>query len=109
MQKVVWIYSINVNEGGAPFGYASNTVGRDAKKNQEKLKSALLPEIALDFISYDTDREEMPSADLIVFNDIDARYICDEIKEKGLSIPYQDIYVGNLAKAEDAIRLALKN
>lgn len=103
MKEVVWLFSINLDEGGAPFGYAANTAGRDIKKNQEKLKEALKPAINLNFISYDSHANQKPVADLVVYNDIDARYIPDEVKKDGLLISYQDIYTGNIDKIAKSI------
>jgi hypothetical protein len=48
----------------------------------------------------------LPSADLIIFNDWDSRYIPEKIKEKGLCIPYQNIYTGNV---EDVTHLILNS
>ncbi|WP_207942345.1 hypothetical protein DOK78_001030 [Enterococcus sp. DIV2402] len=106
MKKVLWIYSINVQDGGPPFGYGHNTSGKGVKRFKEKLKEELPSDIDLQFISYDTTSNVLPSADLIIFNDLDSRYIPEKIKEKGLCIPYQNIYTGNV---EDVTHLILNS
>ncbi|MGX6979452.1 hypothetical protein ACWN8V_09335 [Vagococcus elongatus] len=103
MKKVVWIFSINVDGGGAPIGYGANMTGRGPEKFKEKLKSELLPEIELQFISYDTQSHDVPVADLIVFNDIDSKFIPDEIKKNGLSVSPQEVYQGNIEEMKNTI------
>ena len=103
MKKAIWIYSVNVYENGAPFGYTSAAGGRKEKEFQQQLKEALLPEITLEFISYDAASDEVPAADLLLYNQLDGKYLPEEIKQRGLAIPSQDVYTGNLEHVKDAI------
>lgn len=111
MKKVIWIYSINVRDGVAPNGYGAILPVIFAKKFQEKLKSALLPEVALQFISYDMTNGDLPVADLIVFHDKDTKFISNEIVQSGLSILSGDLYRGEVDKIKAAIlaRLAVED
>lgn len=103
MKKVKWIFSINSNGGGPPIGYGANMVGSKVKKFQEKIKAELNPAIDVEFISYDTSNNDILNADLIVFNNMDARYINDDIKQKGICIPSNDIYMGNTENIKNII------
>ncbi|MDT2758168.1 hypothetical protein [Enterococcus xiangfangensis] len=103
MKKAVWIFSINVDDGGAPFGYAFNLAGWRIKKFQEEIKEELLPDIDLEFISYDVTTNQIPAADIVIFNDKDSRFIADTIRKNGLSIPYQDVYIKDTKKIKDTI------
>lgn len=111
MKKVVMIYSINVNDGVAPSGYA-NVVAPYSfgaatiypnKKFQEKLQAELSPEVEIQFISYDMNSNEIPAADLIVYHDVDAKYLSDEIKKIGLGVSFQDVTTRNFTKIKEDI------
>ncbi len=97
MKKIVWIYSINVYDTSAPFGFGTPGVrGGHGKKFQAEMKAALQPEIELEFISYNPASNEIPEADLILFNSLDAKRLNDEITDKGIAIPFQDLYMGKV-------------
>ncbi|MGO2891335.1 hypothetical protein [Enterococcus devriesei] len=108
MKKAVWIYSINLNDGGSPFGSFASLNGFGAKKFQTELISALQPEIALQFISYDSAQHPPVTADIVIFNELDARYLPEALKETGLMIASQDIVTGNIDKIKQAILASLK-
>ncbi|MGX7125242.1 hypothetical protein [Enterococcus viikkiensis] len=108
MKKAVWIYSINLNDGGSPFGSFVSLRGLGAKKFQKELISALQPEIALEFISYDSVQHPPVSADIVIFNELDARYLPEALKKTGLTIPSQDIVLENIDKIKQAILASLK-
>ncbi|MGM0215300.1 hypothetical protein [Enterococcus sp. AZ109] len=102
MKKAVWIYSINAYGNASAFVGGSG-FGPGAKKFQEKLTADLLPEIDLQFISYDITSNEVPEADLIIYTHLSEKYLNDGIKEKGLSLPFQDVFMGNLEDIKEAI------
>ena len=80
-EKICWIFSINVR-GMAPFGYSTTMNLRQAKSFQEKIKTLLPAEIETQFISYDISSNDIPAADLLVFNDMDSNYLSEEIKTR---------------------------
>ncbi|MDT2735589.1 hypothetical protein P7H00_00390 [Enterococcus pseudoavium] len=104
MKKVLWIYSLNVADGGGPIGYAVNTVGILTKERQAKLQGELGPAISLQFISYDITSKAVPAADLIIFNDRDAIYLSEAVKKNGLAISYRDLLIGNEEKIIQMIK-----
>ncbi|MDT2827080.1 hypothetical protein P7H59_01290 [Enterococcus viikkiensis] len=108
MKKAVWIYSINLNDGGSPFGSFVSLRGLGAKKFRKELISALQPEIALQFISYDSVQHPPVSVDIVIFNELDARYLPEALKKTGLTIPSQDIVLENIDKIKQAILASLK-
>lgn len=108
MKKIVWIYSINV-DGVAPFGYGANLTMIKPRKFQEKLANELLPEFDVHFISYNTLSHDIPLADIIVFNDKDAKYLPEAIKEIGCCLLFEDIYKKNFTKIKEALKNHLAN
>lgn len=110
MKKVVWIYSLNVYDTSVPIGYGSPGV-RDwrGKTFQAEMKAALQPAVDLEFISYNAASNEIPEADLIVFSSLNARYLSDEIRNKGLAIPFQDLYMGNVQAIKDDLMIFLES
>ncbi|WP_206856696.1 hypothetical protein [Candidatus Enterococcus mangumiae] len=106
MKKVKWIFSINA-DGVFPFGYAGIKTGQfvlgHVRAFQQELTSLLGPEIELEFISYNTRNSEAPSADLIVYTDVDEKYLDEETKKKGLSIPYKLYYLNEIEKIKESI------
>ncbi|MCC9085772.1 hypothetical protein LOS25_16865 [Enterococcus faecium] len=67
---------------------------RQAQKFQETIKTNLPSDVTVDFI-YDTVNTEIPKADLIVYNDIDSRYLSDDLKNNGIVIPFKDMISNN--------------
>lgn len=108
MKKAVWIFSINRNDGGAPFGSIIMFAGMGPKKFQAELISALQPEATLQFISYDSVQQPPIVADLVIFNELDARYLPKTLKESGLTIASHDIVMGNMEKIKQTILRALQ-
>ncbi|HCQ8731850.1 TPA: hypothetical protein OMH10_002654 [Enterococcus faecalis] len=90
MKSVVWIYTINTN--GTVIrssGYAM--VWISSKRFQDKLKKELQPEWELTIISYDITQNDIPNADIIMYNEVDASYLDEKIKNIGLSLSYIDL------------------
>lgn len=102
MKKVIWIYSINA-DGKIVVGRVLNMNELAGKKFQERLSTALSPEIAVDFVSYDVNHKDLPPADLYVYNEKDVMYLDQSVKDRGLSVAYQDIYTNNIRKIQAAI------
>ncbi|MBO1307651.1 hypothetical protein JZO70_15855 [Enterococcus sp. 669A] len=102
MKKAVWIYSINAHGNASAF-VGGLGFGLGAKKYQEQLKADLLPEIDLQFISYDIASNEVPEADLIIYTHLSEKYLNDGITKKGISLPFQDVYMGNMKDIKEAI------
>ncbi len=94
MKKNLLDFSINVR-GMAPFGYSTTMNLRQAKSFQEKIKTLLPAEIETQFISYDISSNDIPAADLLVFNDMDSNYLSEEIKNKALLFLFKDMVSGN--------------
>ena len=92
-EKICWIFSINVR-GMAPFGYSTTMNLRQAKSFQEKIKTLLPAEIETQFISYDISSNDIPAADLLVFNDMDSNYLSEEIKTRHCCF-FKDMVFGN--------------
>ncbi|MCJ1977060.1 hypothetical protein [Pseudolactococcus paracarnosus] len=101
MKNIIWIFSINF-DGQGPFGYNAslNVIGNAF---QEQLKAALLPDITINFITYDANSDVIPVSDLIVFNDVDARYLKDQITDTGLCIPNKAIYAKEIEEIKQSI------
>ncbi len=90
MKSVVWIYTINTN--GTVIrssGYAM--VWISSKRFQDKLKKELQPEWNLTIISYDIAQDDIPNADIIMYNEVDASYLDEKIKNIGLPLSYIDL------------------
>ncbi|EGO8122306.1 hypothetical protein FAD93_002790 [Enterococcus faecalis] len=90
MKSVVWIYTINTN--GTVIrssGYAM--VWISSKRFQDKLKKELQPEWDLTIISYDIAKDDIPNADIIMYNEVDASYLDEKIKNIGLPLSYIDL------------------
>ncbi|EGO9003084.1 hypothetical protein D2A91_14055 [Enterococcus faecalis] len=90
MKSVVWIYTINTN--GTVIrssGYAM--VWISSKRFQDKLKKELQPEWDLTIISYDIAQDDIPNADVIMYNEVDASYLDEKIKNIGLPLSYIDL------------------
>lgn len=101
MKKFVWLFTVN-SSGMPPFGYGPNMTSKQIKTFQNSLKESLPPEIDLDFISYDIDTK-IPESDLIIFNNLDARYLDEDIKKNGLVIPSNEIFSMNIEKIKDIL------
>lgn len=110
MKKVVWIYSINAS-GVAPIGYVGPVVDSYIlprfKEFQENLKTELLPEVELSFISYDMEDPEVPPADLVIYNDNDGKYLDEATKKTAFGIPYQDFLSMDIEKIKPIIEAHL--
>ena len=90
MKSVVWIYTINTNRTVIiSSGYAM--VWISSKRFQDKLKKELQPEWDLTIISYDIAQDDIPNADIIMYNEVDASYLDEKIKNIGLSLSYIDL------------------
>lgn len=50
----------------------------------------------------------VPVADLIVFNDKDEKYLSEEIKKEGLSIPSEQLFRGEIERIKETITNALR-
>lgn len=90
MKSVVWIYTINTN--GTVIrssGYAM--VWISSKRFQDKLKKELQPEWDLTIISYDIAQDDIPNADIIMYNEVDASYLDEKIKNIGSPLSYIDL------------------
>lgn len=90
MKSVVWIYTINTN--GTVIrssGYAM--VWISSKRFQDKVKKELQPEWDLTIISYDIAQDDIPNADIIMYNEVDASYLDEKIKNIGLPLSYIDL------------------
>lgn len=99
MKKIVWIYSVNL-KGMGLYGNSTTMPLRQAQKFQETIKTNLPSDVTVDFISYDTSSTEIPKADLIVYNDIDSRYLSDDLKNNGIVIPFKDMISNNTREIE---------
>lgn len=101
MKEFVWLFTVN-SRGMTPFGYGPNMSNKQIKVFQNKLKLCLPPEINLNFMSYDIDTK-IPKADLIIFNNLDARYLDEDIKRNGLVIPSNEIFSMNIEKIKELL------
>ena len=107
MKKIVWIYSVNLKSMGL-YGNSTTVPLRQAQKFQKIIKTKLRSDVTIDFISYDISSTEIPKADLVVYNDIDSRYLSEEIKKNGMVIPFKNIISNNTHEIEKKILLAIK-
>lgn len=107
MKKICWIFSINVR-GMAPFGYSTTMNLRQAKSFQEKIKTLLPAEIETQFISYDISSNDIPAADLLVFNDMDSNYLSEEIKKQGIAVSFKDMVSGNTTVSRKTVQIPPK-
>lgn len=90
MKSVVWIYTINTNRTVIiSSGYAM--VWISSKRFQDKLKKELQPEWDLTIISYDIAQDDIPNADIIMYNEVNASYLDEKIKNIGLPLSYIDL------------------
>lgn len=104
MKSVVWIYTINTN--GTVIrssGYAM--VWISSKRFQDKLKKELQPEWDLTIISYDIAQDDIPNADIIMYNEVDTSYLDEKIKNIGLPLSYIDLQT----RKADSIKKNLKS
>ncbi|EGO8122301.1 hypothetical protein FAD93_002781 [Enterococcus faecalis] len=104
MKSVVWIYTINTN--GTVIrssGYAM--VWISSKRFQDKLKKELQPEWDLNIISYDIAQDDIPNADIIMYNEVDTSYLDEKIKNIGLPLSYIDLQT----RKADSIKKNLKS
>jgi CRISPR/Cas system CMR subunit Cmr4 (Cas7 group RAMP superfamily) len=99
MKKVKWIFSINA-DGVYPLGYTSIFNGLwvpgQISKFQKELKASLPPEIELEFLSYNTNQPETLRADLVLYNELDKKYLDEKTIKQALNIPYNLIYAPNI-------------
>ncbi len=102
MKKVVWIYSINA-DGKVVVGRFLNMNQLSGRHFQAALKMALSPDIEVDFVSYDVNQTDLPSADLYVFHENDQIYLDQAIKNQGLSIAFKDIYTSDIEEIKAKI------
>lgn len=107
MKKVSWIFSVNIN-GMAPVDYAAVKLGpymwTRSKKMQKQLSEMLEPGIEIDFISYNVKKPQLAEVDLLVYTDIDEKYLDEETKEKGLCLPYRYLYNGEIEEIIKTIK-----
>lgn len=90
MKSVVWIYTINTNRTVIiSSGYAM--VWISSKRFQDKLKKELQPEWDLTIISYDIAQDDIHNADIIMYNEVNASYLDEKIKNIGLPLSYIDL------------------
>ncbi len=83
MKSVVWIYTVNT-DGVVIRSSGSGMMWISSKKFQDKLKKELLPEWNLSIISYDIAKNDIPDADIIMYNEMDMAYLDEKIKNTGL-------------------------
>ncbi|EKB7628937.1 hypothetical protein OPL79_002605 [Enterococcus faecalis] len=104
MKSVVWIYTINTNRTVIiSSGYAM--VWISSKRFQDKLKKELQPEWDLTIISYDIAQDDIPNADIIMYNEVDTSYLDEKIKNIGLPLSYIDLQT----RKADSIKKNLKS
>ena len=96
MKKITWIQSVQLHDGGPPIGYSPNTMLSQTKKIQQQLKAALSEEFIIEFVSFDITTQAVPDADIVIYNDFDARYLNEAIQSNGLLIPFKDIITSNV-------------
>lgn len=106
MKKVIWIFSVNA-DGVPPLGYMGTKAGQylfgNGIKFQKELKAELMPEFDLEFISYDLRDPKVPTADLIIYTDVDEKYLDEETKKKGFSIPYNLYFMNDTEKIREYV------
>lgn len=90
MKSVVWIYTINTN-GTVIISSGYAMVWISSKRFQDKLKKELQPEWDLTIISYDIAQDDIPNADIIMYNEVDTSYLDEKIKNIGLPLSYIDL------------------
>lgn len=90
MKSVVWIYTINTN-GTVIISSGYAMVWISSKRFQDKLKKELQPEWDLTIISYDIAQDDIPNADIIMYNEVNASYLDEKIKNIGLPLSYIDL------------------
>jgi hypothetical protein len=94
MKSVVWIYTVNT-DGVVIRSSGSSMMWIGKKKFQDKLKKELLPEWNLSIISYDIANNDIPDADIIMYNEMDMAYLDEKIKNTGLPVSYIDLQKKN--------------
>lgn len=94
MKSVVWIYTVNT-DGVVIRSSGSGMMWISSKKFQDKLKKELLPEWNLSIISYDIAKNDIPDADIIMYNEMDMAYLDEKIKNTGLPVSYIDLQTKN--------------
>ena len=94
MKSVVWIYTVNT-DGVVIRSSGSDMMWISSKKFQDKLKKELLPEWNLSIISYDIAKNDIPDADIIMYNEMDMAYLDEKIKNTGLPVSYIDLQTKN--------------
>lgn len=103
MKKAKWIFSVNV-DGVPPLGYMGTKAGHgNGMKFQKELKAELMPEVDLEFISYDIREPKVLDADLIIYTDVDEKYLDEETKKKGFSIPYNLYFTNDIEKIREYV------
>ena len=103
MKKITWIQSVQLHDGGPPIGYSPNAMLSQTKKMQQQLKDALAEEFSIEFVSFDITTQEVPNSDIIIYNDLDARYLNEAIQSNGLLIPFKDIITSNFETIQQKI------
>ena len=89
-----WIYTVNT-DGVVIRSSGSGMMWISSKKFQDKLKKELLPEWNLSIISYDIAKNDIPDADIIMYNEMDMAYLDEKIKNTGLPVSYIDLQTKN--------------
>ncbi|MFS0942905.1 hypothetical protein IGK28_002131 [Enterococcus sp. DIV0182] len=106
MKKAKWIFSVNVDRV-PPLGYMGTKAGQylfgNGMKFQKELKAELMPEVDLEFISYDIREPKVLDADLIIYTDVDEKYLDEETKKKGFSIPYNLYFTKDTEKIREYV------
>ena len=104
MKTITWIQSVQLHDGGPPIGYRPNAFSSQIKKLQSQIKAAFAPEFSISFVSFDISSQKRPDTDLIIYNELDARYLNEEIKAAGLLIPFQSMITLDTENIEQHIR-----
>jgi hypothetical protein len=94
MKSVVWIYTVNT-DGVVIRSSGSSMMWIGSKKFQDKPKKELLPEWNLSIISYDIANNDIPDADIIMYNEMDMAYLDEKKKNTGLPVSYIDLQTKN--------------
>lgn len=102
MKTFTWIFSLN-SDGIAPFGYGHTMPYTQAELFQNNLKKSLSSEIDLEFISYNINSKIIPDSDLIIYNDLDARFLDEEIKNNSLVVPFSDVFSMNIERIKELL------
>lgn len=90
MKKLLWIYSVNT-QGVYLNSSGLGMLWNRSKKFQDQLRARISPEWELLITSYDIDNNDIPKADIIMYNEMDQAYIADEIKKRSIVISFQDL------------------